>query len=223
MSVITAEAVTKSYRGRTLYRDVNFDVPEGTITSITGPNGSGKSVLFRLICGFTSPDKGTISIAPKYMSAGRTFPERFGVLIDRPGYLAGKTGLQNLQYLARIRGVIDDNKITATMEQVGLDPALPQRVRHYSLGMKQKLALAQALMEDPAVLVLDEPFNALDADSSASIKDHLRLLNQSGVTIIFTSHNPLDVDELADRRLVIDGDQIRCAYSATDLTPKRLE
>lgn len=211
MPVIEADGVTKSFRGRTLYRDVSFEIPEGVITSLAGPNGSGKSVLFRLMCGFAAPDQGTVAIAPKYLSKGRTFPEKFGVIIDRPGYLAGKTGLQNLQHLARIRGVIGDKKIKSTMEQMGLDPALKQKVRHYSMGMKQKLALTQAMMEDPDVLVLDEPFNALDSDSAKSIKQHIRQLNQAGVTVVFTSHNPEDVDELADRRLVIDGDQVRTA------------
>lgn len=208
MNVIEAIDLAKTYRGRPLYRGVNFVIPQGTITSLSGPNGSGKSVLFRLMCGFVRPDEGTVTIDPRYLSKGRTFPERFGVIIDRPGHVSGMTGLRNLMDLARIRGVIDEAQVRATMTRVGLDPDLKQKVRHYSLGMKQKLAIAQALMEEPEVLILDEPFNALDVTSAASLKDTLRKLHADGTTIVFTSHNQADVDELAQRRLTIDGDAV---------------
>lgn len=203
MAVITVRGVSKSYKGRDLYRNVNFDINEGSITSVAGPNGTGKSVLFRLLCGFLAPDSGTITIDPRYMSGRRSFPERFGVIIDRPAYLAGKTGLANLQDLAAIRGQIGDDKIKETMQRVGLDPELTQKVRHYSLGMKQKLALAQAMMEDPEVLILDEPFNALDADSVDGLRRIFQDLNQRGATIVFTSHNQEDIDHLATHRLEI--------------------
>lgn len=208
MPVIEATNVKKSYRGRVLYDHVNFAIPEGRITAVTGPNGTGKSVLFRLMCGFTAPDEGTITISPEYLSARRDFPERFGVIIDRPGYLASRTGMQNLQDLARIRARISDTDIAATMQRVGLDPKLTQKVRHYSLGMKQKLALAQALMEQPTVLILDEPFNALDATTVTNVKAILHEAHQAGTTIVFTSHNRQDIDDLAERELTIDNGQI---------------
>lgn len=203
MSIITVDAVSKSYRGHTLYRDVSFGIEEGSITSVTGPNGAGKSVLFRLLCGFLAPDAGQITIDPRYLTPGRTFPDRFGVIIDRPGYLAGRTGLDNLRELAAIRNQISDAKIKDTMNSLGLDPDLKQKVRHYSLGMKQKLALAQALMEGPDVLVLDEPFNALDAESVSRVRQIFTDLNAAGVTILFTSHNAQDVDALSTHRLAI--------------------
>lgn len=208
MTVIEAKGISKGYRGRALYEDASFTIPAGKITSIVGPNGAGKSVLFRLMCGFVNPDAGKIDIDPSFLSKGRTFPEKFGIIIDRPGYLAGRTGLRNLQDLARIRNEIGDEEIKSTMREIGLDPDLKQKVRHYSLGMKQKLALAQALMESPSVLLLDEPFNALDADSVTAVKNKLIELNRQGVTVVFTSHNPLDVDELADRVLAIEDGKI---------------
>ena len=209
MNVITANGVTKSYRGRALYKDATFTIPRGSTTGIAGPNGSGKSVLFRLMCGFARPDSGTITIDPTYLSARRTFPEKFGVLIDRPGYISGATGLDNLLTLAKIRRRIDESKVRETMNVLGLDPALTQKVRHYSLGMKQKLALAQALMEDPDILLLDEPFNALDADTVATVKTLLRSFQQRGGTLVFTSHNPADIPELATQTLTVENGTIR--------------
>lgn len=203
MPVIELSNVKKSYRGRTLYEDVNLTIPEGRITALSGPNGTGKSVLFRLMCGFLSPDEGQVTIDPRFMSQHRTFPDRFGVIIDRPGYLPGRTGKQNLQDLAGIRNAIGDKEIEETMRTIGLDPSLSQKVRHYSLGMKQKLALAQALMEKPDVLILDEPFNALDADTVTNVKALLCRLRDDGTTIVFTSHNRDDVDDLAERELII--------------------
>jgi len=204
MPVITLESVTKSYRNRVLFRDVDLVVEEGEITSFAGPNGAGKSVLFRLMCGFVAPDSGTVTIAPQFLSRGRTFPEDFGIIIDRPGYLPGRTGLDNLRELAAIRGMIGEDEIRSAMESLGLDPARPQRVRQYSLGMKQKLALAQAFMERPRVLILDEPFNALDAATVSTVKEHLRTLNAQGVTILFTSHNADDIEELSTRKYRIE-------------------
>ncbi|WP_217134781.1 ABC transporter ATP-binding protein [Leucobacter chinensis] len=211
MPIITLDAVSKAYQGRPLYRNVNLEVNEGDFVSFSGPNGSGKSVLFRLMCRFLSPDTGTVTIDPRFMSRGRSFPESFGILIDRPGYLPSRTGIDNLRELAAIRGVIGDDEIRATLESLGLDPALKQRVRQYSLGMKQKLALAQAFMESPKVLILDEPFNALDADAVANVKAMLRALNEQGVTIVFTSHNAQDVEELAKKRYPIENETLVAA------------
>lgn len=208
MAVIDFEGVSKSFRGTVVLNDVGFTLEEGVIAVLTGPNGAGKSVLFRLACGFLDPDAGRVTIDPQYLSRRRTFPERFGVVIDRPAYLAGWTGLENLRALAAIRGEIDDTRITEVMVSLGLDPTLRQRVRHYSLGMKQKLALAQALMEHPRVLILDEPFNALDADSVAHVTRLLRSLNETGVTIFFSSHTATDIDDLATARFAIEDTRV---------------
>lgn len=190
MNVITATNVTKAYRGRPLYTDASFTITAGTATRIHGPNGSGKSVLMRLMCGFARCDSGRIDIDPRYLSRGRTFPEKFGIVIDRPGFLGGLTGLKNLLELAHIRHQIGEAEVRAALERVGLDPSLRQRVRNYSLGMKQKLGIAQAMMESPEVLMLDEPFNALDADSAKSIERMLAEFVADGGTLIYTSHDP---------------------------------
>ena len=151
-----------------------------------------------MICGFARPDRGEIWVNPKYLSQNRDYPERFGIIIDKPGFLPSFTGLANLEALAAIRKEISRDQITATMRIFGLDPNLKQKVRHYSLGMKQKLALIQAFMENPEVLLLDEPFNALDSDSVVELRSRLLEFRNAGGTVIFTSHNEADVEALAD-------------------------
>lgn len=200
MNVIQLNHVSKSFKGLPVLDTVTASFRMGRVYGIVGPNGSGKSVLFKLICGFLSPDSGTVTIEQRFLSAHKIFPESFGVIIDRPAYLPGLTGIDNLRTLARVRGVIDDTDIKAAMDRVGLDPALKQRVRNYSLGMKQKLALAQAFMEGQQVLLLDEPFNGLDLHSVETTRTLLQELNSEGRTIIFTSHNPEDMDLLAQHR-----------------------
>jgi ABC-2 type transport system ATP-binding protein len=198
MAVVQLENVTKSFKGTTLFENLNATFESGKIYGIVGHNGSGKSVLFKMICGFMSPDAGDVTIDPAFLSKNRTFPESFGVVIDRPGYLPQKNGLDNLRELARIRGVIGDEEIKRAMEIVGLSSNARQSVKNYSLGMKQKLALAQAIMEEPQVLLLDEPFNALDIDSVTLIRSLLLRFRGEGRTTIFTSHNREDMDLLAD-------------------------
>lgn len=181
-----------------LFDNATLTVEQGQTYALTGPNGSGKSVLLKIICGFITPDSGQIWVDPRYLSARRTFPDQFGIAIDGPAYLPGRTGLDNLLELARIRRRIGPREARATMLRIGLDPDVKQKVRNYSLGMKQKLSLSQALMEDPEVLLLDEPFNALDADSVHRVKAVLREEQERGKTIVFTSHSDEDVNELSN-------------------------
>ncbi|WP_124040309.1 ATP-binding cassette domain-containing protein [Neoactinobaculum massilliense] len=198
MSIISLRGVEKSFHGRPVFTDVNLDVEEGTAVALQGENGSGKSVLLKIMCGFVAPDAGTVTIDPRYLSKGRTFSEGFGVLIDRPGYIPLLSGLDNLMSLARIRNKIDERKVRATLELVGLDPDLPQKTRYYSLGMKQRLGIAQAIMEDQPILLLDEPFNALDVDTVAEFRSLFRRLVDSGRTLVLTSHNQDDINAVAD-------------------------
>jgi ABC-2 type transport system ATP-binding protein len=197
--VISLENVSKSFKGSLLFEDINLSIKKGNIYGFIGPNGSGKSVLFKMICGFMFPDKGIVTV--EGVTIGKTkkrFPENFGIIIDRPGYIANKTGFQNLKDLALIRGEIDNNKISATMKIVDLQPGSEQKVKNYSLGMKQKLAIAQAIMEDQQILILDEPLNALDADSVKKIRDLLLSFKDEGRTILITSHNEEDINVLCD-------------------------
>lgn len=196
MSVITLQGVEKSYHGRVLFSDVNMVIEPGTATGFQGENGSGKSVLLKIMTRFLTPDAGTVTIDERYLSKDRVFPESFGVLIDRPGYIPSLTGLENLMSLARIRNAVDEQHVRQTMTLLGLNPDLPQKARHYSLGMKQRLGLAQAIMEDQQILVLDEPFNALDEESTIEMRSLFQRLVQEGKTLIMTSHNRDDIDSL---------------------------
>ncbi|MEE3809686.1 ATP-binding cassette domain-containing protein [Lysinibacillus fusiformis] len=198
MSLIEVRNVKKSYKGLTIFQDIDLAIEKGKIYGIVGPNGSGKSVLFKLICGFVRPDHGEIVIRGEYLHKDITFPKNFGVIIDRPGYLGNKTGFENLKSLAMIQNKIDDEQIIKTMELVGLQPTAEQKVRKYSLGMKQKLALAQAFMENQEVLILDEPFNALDFESVENLRSLLLNYKKEGKTMIMTSHNQEDIDLLCD-------------------------
>jgi ABC-2 type transport system ATP-binding protein len=198
MTVISLHEVTKSFRDATALRDVSLEIEEGRTYGLVGANGSGKSVLLKMMCGFLLPDSGHVNIDPRFMDRRRTFPDRFGVTINGPGYIAGATARQNLAELAAIRRRASAEDIAAILHTVGLDPDSKQKLRAFSMGMKQKLSLAQAFMEDPAVLILDEPFNALDEESVAVIRRYLLEQKAAGTTIVFTSHQREDVDALAD-------------------------
>lgn len=198
MEMIKLEQVTKGYQGNPLFADVDLTIQKGDIVGITGPNGSGKSVLFKMICGFIHPDAGTITVRNEQLGPTRRFPENVGVIIDRPGYIAHKSGFKNLKQLAAIRKVITDADIEQAMRTVGLQPGNRQKVKQYSLGMKQKLAIAQAIMEQQDILILDEAFNALDHDSVLRLRELLLSFKKEGKTIILTSHNQQDIDALCD-------------------------
>ena len=151
-----------------------------------------------MMCGFVFPDQGSVIVNGEELGKNKRFPENFGIIIDKPGYLGDKTGFENLRYLADIQNKISDEKIKEILEKVGLSHTIMQKVKNYSLGMKQKLAIAQAIMEDQEILLLDEPFNGLDVDSVENIRDLLKSLNNQGKTIFLTSHNNEDIDILCD-------------------------
>nr|WP_216674026.1 ABC transporter ATP-binding protein [Saccharibacillus endophyticus] len=190
--------ISKSFRGVRLFEEASAVFEKGKIHGLVGLNGSGKSVLFRMICGFLLPDRGSIEIDPAYRRGAGGFPDSFGIMIDRPGYLAGQTGYENLRRLAEVRGQIGKEEIRRSMKAVGLDPDLRQKMRHYSLGMKQKIALAQSFMEGQQVLVLDEPFNALDERSVGQVRELLMAFRTEGRTILLTSHHRSDIEMLCD-------------------------
>ncbi|ALS21951.1 MULTISPECIES: ABC transporter ATP-binding protein [Paenibacillus] len=198
MNGIELRNVSKSFKGLSLFENVSVSFEKGKIYGIVGHNGSGKSVLFKMMCGFVFPDQGSVLVNGIELGKNKRFPENFGIIIDKPGYLGDKTGFENLKYLAAIQNKISDEKIKETLEMVGLQYTLKQKVKHYSLGMKQKLAIAQAIMEDQDVLLLDEPFNGLDVDSVENIRNLLKSLNQEGKTIILTSHHNEDIELLCE-------------------------
>lgn len=194
--IISLDQVSKSFSGRRVLSDVSLDVEKGSTVGIVGANGSGKSVLFNIICGFLPPDSGQVYVRGQALGKGRDFPENVGVLINSPGFIGLNTGLQNLRYLAGIRGVAGEKEIRSAMQKTGLDPEDKTKVEHYSMGMKQKLGIAQAIMEDQDILILDEPFNALDYKTYNDTKEIIRILQAEGRTILMTSHNYDDLETL---------------------------
>lgn len=196
--VVELKNVGIEFRGRSLLHEVNLKIESGRAYGLIGPNGSGKSVLLRVISGLMRATTGDAVFDETILPRGRSFPDRFGVLIDGPGYMPFSSGFANLWDLARINGRISKQDVKSEMEFWNLDPSSKKAVRKYSLGMKQKLGLAQAFMEQPKVLILDEPFNALDQKSASKLHARLQELLAGGVAIVFTSHNHSDIDELAE-------------------------
>lgn len=190
--------ITKKFSRKMVLNSISFSVEEGTTIGLVGDNGSGKSVLFKILCGFVKPDRGQVFIQGKKLGQGEDFPENMGVFINSPGFIGIYSGYKNLEFLANIKGVIGEKEIKEAMQKVGLDPENKTKVDNYSLGMKQKLGLAQAIMENQDILVLDEPFNALDYKAYNDMKEIIRMLQAEGKTILLTSHNYNDIEQLCD-------------------------
>ena len=197
--VVFLKNVTKVIRRRTILDDISFQVPYSKIYGLTGPNGSGKSMLLRAICGLIYTTKGSVSVFGKEVGKDVEFPDKTGVLIEKPGFLTYLSGMRNLELLASIRNEIGKEEIREVIKLVGLDPDDKRPVRAYSTGMIQRLGLAQALMEHPELLLLDEPTSNLDRQGIASIHNLIKELNKNGTTIILTSPNEKELEHICDR------------------------
>jgi ABC-2 type transport system ATP-binding protein len=205
---ISIQNVSKSFGGDEVLHDVSHDFEEGKIHGIVGNNGSGKTVLMKCICGFLLPTKGRIFVNYKQVGKDMDFPDDMGIIIETPGFLPNISGFKNLQILASLKRIANDNIIRDTIARVGLDPNMKKPVSKYSLGMRQRLGLAQAIMENPSVLILDEPFNGLDKYGVAEMRELIKSLRDKGKTIILASHNQLDIDALCDTVCEMDAGYI---------------
>lgn len=197
-AMIEVQNVNKSFGEEYVLKDVSHNFETGKIHGIVGNNGSGKTVLMKCICGFLKPDSGTIFVNHKQVGRDTDFPEDIGIIIETPGFLPHLPGTQNLKILASLKKKANDHTIRAVLAQVGLDPDMKKPVGKYSLGMRQRLGFAQALMEDPSLLILDEPFNGLDKYGVVHIRNVIKGLRTEGKTVILASHNQVDIDELCD-------------------------
>ncbi len=190
--------VYKSFGKETVLKDVSFTIPPGSIYGVVGNNGSGKTVLMKCICGFMKCDRGRILVGGRQVGKEVDFPDRLGVIIETPGFIPNLSGFKNLKILASLKGRITKKEIRETIRRVGLDLDMKKPVAKYSLGMRQRLGIAQAIMEEPEVLVLDEPFNGLDRYGVVEIRELLKELKADGKSILLASHNAQDIEELCD-------------------------
>ena len=198
MNIISVKNLSKDFGQERVLKSVTRDFEKGKIHGIVGNNGSGKTVLMKCICGFLIPTEGEVIVNGKRVGKDVDFPHDMGLIIETPGFLPNMTGVKNLEILASLNKKIGLREIAASMRAVGLDPLMKKPVGKYSLGMRQRLGIAQAIMEDPALLILDEPLNGLDKYGVAEMRQLIKGLKEQGKTILLASHNQGDIDELCD-------------------------
>lgn len=195
---IEVKNVYKSFGKEQVLTNISLSIPPGSIYGVVGNNGSGKTVLMKCICGFMKCDKGTIFVNGQQVGREIDFPDHLGIIIETPGFIPNMSGYKNLKILASLKGRIGKQEIRKTIRKVGLDPDMKKPVAKYSLGMRQRLGIAQAIMENPKVLILDEPFNGLDRYGVVEIRALLKQLKAEGKSILLASHNAQDIEELCD-------------------------
>jgi ABC-2 type transport system ATP-binding protein len=189
-------------------KGITHSFEKGKVHGIVGNNGSGKTVMMKCICGFLKPTSGTVKVNGKLIGRQEDFPKSLGLIIEAPGFLPHLSGFRNLSILASVNKKINKQRIKDTIRLVGLDPDMKKPVGKYSLGMRQRLGIAQAIMEDPELLILDEPMNGLDKNGVQEMRELLKGLVGKGKTIILSSHNPADIDALCDTVCEMDGGRL---------------
>lgn len=191
--------VTKTIKGVKVLDDISIDIPSGSVTGLRGINGSGKTMLMRAVCGLIGLDDGSIEVDGKRVGVDVDSPPSVGLLIENPGFIDGFSGFDNLWLLAQLTGRIGSREVESALELVGLKSARDKAYRTYSLGMKQRLAIAAAIMESPDLVVLDEPTNALDESGVALIQDIVHAQADRGAAVLVASHDAAVLSSLADR------------------------
>ena len=207
-NAVVLRNVSKSFKKEKVLKNITHSFEQGKIHGIMGFNGSGKTVMFKCICGFLRLDEGEILVDGKKIGKETESPEDLGVIIESPGFLPGYSGYQNLSFLAGIRGKIHKKEIRQVLKRVGLDPDSKKHVGKYSMGMRQRLGIAQAIMEEPHLLILDEPMNGLDNHGVKEVRELLLKLKEEGKTILLASHNREDISVLCDTVAEIDKGKI---------------
>ena len=208
MDTIVINNATKRINNVDIYKNINLVCTAGSITGLIGKNGAGKTMLLKSVCGLTTYNEGEIIVCGKKIGTDVEIPDSVGVIIEVPGFLPNLSGYRNLKYLADINGKIGKEQVYETIRTVGLNPNDKKHVGKYSLGMRQRLGIAQALMEDPEVLLLDEPMNGLYNKGVSDIKEILKSLRNKNKTIVLASHHMEDIDELCDEVYVMDAGRI---------------
>lgn len=204
MKIIHVDHVTKRFKEQLVIQETSMYFESGRIHGIIGHNGSGKTVFLKMLCGLLCPSNGQITVNGKVLGKDVDFAPNTGIIIETPSFFPYKSGFNNLRDLARIRKKIEDERIVSTIKMVGLDPNSRKWVGKYSLGMRQRLGIAQAIMEDPDILILDEPMNGLDHQGQESMRHLFLALRNEGKTIILASHNAEDIEVLCDEVYKMD-------------------
>ena len=198
MDIIDIKSLNLTLSKSHILKDITVSFSEGKIHGLIGRNGSGKTMLMKCVCGFIKPTSGEIIVDGKRVGRDVDFPKNMGIIIETPGFIPYYSGYKNLKLLAGLNNKIGREEIQKSMAQVGLDPKLKRHVRKYSLGMRQRLGLAQAIMENPKILILDEPFNGLDKDGVKEMREYLLSYKEQGKTILICSHSAEDISVLCD-------------------------
>lgn len=198
MNAIEVKGLSLQIDKHQILQNITVSFEQGQIHGLVGRNGSGKTMLMKCICGFVRPTAGTILVKNQQVGKDIDFPDDMGIIIETPGFIPQYSGLRNLKLLAALNHRIGTEQIRAAMRSVGLDPDMKRKVRKYSLGMRQRLGLAQAIMENPSILILDEPFNGLDKDGVAEMRTYLLTLRKQGKTVLIASHSTEDIAVLCD-------------------------
>lgn len=213
---VVVDRVTKRFGEEMVLKETTMTMKRGKVYGIVGNNGSGKTVLMKCICGFLPVTSGSICVGQKYIGRDTDFPESLGLIIETPGFLTEYSGKKNLEILADLNRKVSGKGIRECLQKVGLDPDLKKPVSKYSLGMRQRLGIAQAIMENPEFLILDEPFNGLDKKGTADIRAILLELKKQGKTILLASHNSMDIDILCDEVYEMDAGVLRRVRGGKD-------
>lgn len=204
MTNIVIQNLSKTIKKNVVIQDISMELQSGTVYGFKGINGSGKTMLMRLICGLIRPTQGEVSINGKVLGKDLSFPESVGVFLENPAFLGAYSGFQNLKLLASIKSVADDEAIRSALSRVGLRPDDHKKYRKYSLGMKQRLGIAAAIMEKPDIVILDEPTNSLDTDGVNLVKSVIKDEKDRGALVIISCHDAELLQDLSDETFLLE-------------------
>lgn len=198
--MIKMKNINLKFKGRVIFSGLDLNIENPGVYGFAGPNGTGKSVLFKLISGIYRPDHGEVYIRGQRLGKnGLDFAPNLGIMVNDPGFVGIYPGFKNLKFLAEIQGKIKDEDIKKWMRYLDLNPEDKTLTKNYSLGMKQKLGIIQAVMENQDIVILDEPFNALDKKSAATVKELISTLKSQNKIVLLTSHNDSYLEEVCDK------------------------
>ncbi len=208
MTTVEIQNVTKSIKGKTVLANINLSLTSGKIYGFKGINGSGKTMLMRIVSGLIRPTDGKVFINEKQLHKDISFPESIGIFLENPAFLDSYSGFENLKILASIKRTATDAQITSVLDLVGLADAGKKKYRKYSLGMKQRLGIAAAIMEEPDIVILDEPTNSLDTSGVETVKKIITEQKNRGALVIFSCHDTEILNKLSDEIILIEEGRI---------------